>query len=387
MNKNILNTHVQEFINAHLNQDITKTILSGSPFAEVAIAEIADQIAAKKKCESKLPLWFQTPNIYFPPPLSVEQASSEITARYKAGLLSPGTLADLTGGMGVDCFYFSQNHQQTTYIESNPLLAAITHHNFEVLQAPIRCETGDGISLIHDGFFDTIYIDPSRRNQAKGKVFLLSDCQPNVVEQLNYLLSRCRRLLIKTSPMLDISAGLKELKNVHQLHIVAVNNEVKELLWLIQPQPAPQVELVTVNFKGEQPEFFTTLLGAEAEATYALPRKYLYEPNAALMKSGAFEAVSQHFGIDKLHKHSHLYTSDYLTDFPGRVFIIEKTVLYNKKEMKILTDSTAHVATRNFPLSATDLKKLWKIKDGGEYYYFFTTLTDNSKAVLLCKKP
>lgn len=386
MNKNILRKDTQDFINAHLNKNITKTVLRGSPFEGIRIQELADQIVAKKKCETKLPLWFTTPQIYYPPPLSVEQASSEITAAYKASLIGSGTVADLTGGMGVDTYFFAKNNLHTCYYEHQKEVFDIAQHNFNTLGVSVDCYHADGISGIESTFFDTIYLDPSRRSDSRGKVFLLQDAQPCVITHLAYLLERCQTLLIKVAPLLDISAVIRELPGINRIHILAVNNEVKELLLEFNQQATEDPEIKTVHFKSGQIETFDFYWGQPTTATFGEPKTYLYEPHAALMKSGAFNQISAHFNLDKLHPSSHLYTSERLIDFPGRVFIIQAVLPYHKKEMKNLLESTAHVSVRNFPLSVEVIKKQWKIKDGGTHYYFFTTLINQQKAVLICKK-
>lgn len=386
MNKDILLTESQNFINTHLNQNITTTVLRGSPFKNIRIQELADQIVAKKKCESKLPTWFNTPAIYYPPPLSIEQASSEITAAYKASLVAPGTLADLTGGMGVDSYFFAKKNIDTSYFEIQKEVFEIAQHNFKVLGVPVKCYHADGINTIQSDFYDTIYLDPSRRNTRKGKVFLLQDAQPDVIAHQNYLLERCQTLLIKVAPLLDISAIIQQLPGIHRIHILAVHNEVKELLLEFNQEATEDLQIKTVNFKSQQTESFDFFWRQPSTATYALPKNYLYEPHAALMKSGGFNQISAHFKIDKLHPNSHLYTSDQPIAFPGRIFNILQVVSYHKKEMKALQGSNAHVTVRNFPLSVDAIKKQWKIKDGGDLYYFFTTLANQQKAVLICKK-
>src|SRR5690606_32304395 len=236
--------------------DFSKTALSGSPFPEISIQELLEQIQSKNKAEKKLPAWFKTENIYYPSKVSVEQTSSEITAKYKANVISGKTLADLTGGLGVDSFYFSKKFEKVIHFEINPELSEIAKHNFKQLHSHITCINKEGISAIKDSYFDVIYLDPSRRNDSKGKVFYLKDCLPNVTEHLDYLLERCAVLMIKTSPMLDISVGMEELRHVKEIQIVAVNNEVKELLWLLDSKEHDSCKIHTVNIKKDTSEHF-----------------------------------------------------------------------------------------------------------------------------------
>jgi hypothetical protein len=208
-----------------------------------------------------------------------------------------------------------------------------------------------------------------------------------VPDLLDIYFTYTKNILLKTAPLLDITAGLGELHFVKAIHIVAVSNEVKELLWVLEKGFTGTPKIVAVNLTKDGKDIFETNFDSDAEATYSLPKKYLYEPNSAIMKSGAFDAVSVHYKLDKLHKHSQLYTSDTLIDFPGRRFTINQILPYQKAEMKQHIESKKmNVTVRNFPLQVTDIQKKWKIKDGGNTYAFFTTTTDNEKVVLLCSK-
>ncbi|MCR9182751.1 MAG: class I SAM-dependent methyltransferase [Flavobacteriaceae bacterium] len=387
MNKSILNTVVQNFIDDNLNEDLVKLTMKGSPFSNVSIQEIVIQIQGRLKAKSKLPTWFKTKDIYYPPKLHIEQTSSEATAQYKSELVRGDTLADLTGGFGVDTLYFSKQFKETSHFEINNELSKIVSHNFSILSPKIRCYIDDGINAIKNKKFDVIFVDPSRRNETKGKVFYLSDCLPNVVIHLDYLLKHCTTLMIKTSPMLDISAGLKELRHVYQIHIVAVKNEVKELIWLIEKGRESNVNLVTVNILESDNEVFEAPLNLNSDINYSLPKKFLFEPNAAIMKSGLFETLCLKFPVEKIAPSSHLFTSDNLIDFPGRRFEITKVIPYAKAEVKkALLGIKANISTRNFPETVSRLKTKWKIKDGGDLYLFFTTDSNNNKFVLFCRK-
>lgn len=387
MNKSILNTEVQNFIDDNLNEDLVKLTMKGSPFSNVSIQEIVIQIQGRLKAKSKLPTWFKTKDIYYPPKLHIEQTSSEATAQYKSELVIGDTIADLTGGFGVDTLYFSKKFKETSHFEINNKLSKIVSHNFSILSTKIRCYNDDGIKAIKNKKFDVIFVDPSRRNETKGKVFYLSDCLPNVAIHLDYLLKHCSTLMIKTSPMLDISAGLKELSHVYQIHIVAVKNEVKELIWLIEKGRESNINIVTLNILESDNEVFEAPLNLNSDINYSLPKKFLYEPNAAIMKSGLFEALCLKFPVEKIAPNSHLFTSDYLIDFPGRRFEVLKVIPYAKAEIKkALLGIKANISTRNFPETVSRLKTKWKIKDGGDLYLFFTTDISKNKLVLFCHK-
>ena len=389
MDHSILTQVVQDFINQNISVNITQLALQKNPFPETNWTLILQQIAAKQKAITKLPSWFQTPNIYYPSKVSVEQTSSEKTARYKSDLISGKNLIDLSGGFGVDDFYFAQRFEQVIHCEIEATLSEIVQHNFKQMGVSnIECISGDSeVTLTNlNKSFDWLYIDPSRRNEAKGKVFMLKDCLPNVPEKLDFYYRFTSNLMIKTAPILDITAGLSELQNVKAIHIVALENEVKELLWIIEKDWIGNPKITTINLTKEKTETFSFEWNSVAVAEYSEPKTYLYEPNAAIMKSGGFDWISAQFKLKKLHPHSHLYTSDTLIEFPGRVFAIDQTVPYNKTEMKLLGNQKANITIRNFPDTVENIRKKWKINDGGNCYSFFTTDVNNHKIVLLCSK-
>ncbi|MDI1255724.1 MAG: class I SAM-dependent methyltransferase [Flavobacterium sp.] len=386
----ILKPEIQTFIDQNIGVDISKLALQKNPFPDTDWTEILNQIAAKTKSKSKLPSWFETQNIIYPSKISVEQTSSEITALYKSNLIFGKNLIDLTGGFGVDDFYFSKVMSTVVHCEMNASLSEIVKHNFNQLGvANTSFYNNDSALALKeiDAQFDWLYIDPSRRNEAKGKVFMLKDCLPNVPELLDFYFSYTENVLLKTAPILDISAGLSELKFVKSIHIIAVDNEVKELLWELAKDFDDTITIKTVNITKEENEYFDFQLGCNLTATIGLPEKYLYEPNSAIMKSGGFENIGHHFGLKKLHQHSHLYTSTAVIDFPGRIFEITNSFAYTKNEMKqFLQNQKSNITTRNFPETVENIRKKWKIKDGGDQYCFFTTDANNNKIVLICSK-
>jgi len=392
LNKKLLNTDIQDFINKNLNTDIASVLFKNTPIDQVTIKEIAQQIEAKKKCQTKLPTWFNTPNIYYPHKLSIEQTSSEISAQYKASLIQGESIIDLTGGFGVDSFYFSKKFTKVIHCEIKKELSEIVLYNNQILQIKnIQIVADDGINFLKKVAqkFDYIFIDPSRRNDKKGKVFMLSDCLPNVPENLNTFFKSSNKILIKTSPILDISVGLKELPFVKEIHIVSIKNEVKELVWFLEKGFTNSVIIKTSNLLKQKDQKFNFAFEDERNTTaaYSLPQSYLYEPNVAILKSGAFNLISKKLNVYKLHPHSHLYTNDDLIDFPGRVFKIIDSIKYQKKNLKILLRNTkASVISRNFPESVDQIRKQFKIKEGSTLFYFFTTNRDNVKIVIIGKK-
>ena len=389
MNKELLNPDIQNFINKNLKEDPTKLILKGSSFLNVTIQEIVEQIIAKNKCKKKLSTWFQTENIYYPNKLNIEQTSSEITAKYKANLVSGNSIIDITGGFGVDSYAFAEKFKEITHCEINSDLSSIAKHNFNALGV-------DNVSFIKESGldhmnkvnkkYDWIYADPSRRNDTKGKVFLLKDCLPNIPINLNHLFDYSDHILIKTSPVLDISSAVIELDFVKEIHVIAVQNEVKEVLYLLKKNYKGIIQFKTININKGKNQFFNFNISDE-DITYSFPLKYLYEPNAAIMKSGGFSEVSILLNISKLHLHSHLYTSNELREFPGRRFKILQNISYNRKLIKkLILTKKANITTRNFPETVAQIRKKTSLKEGGDVYLFFTTDQKENHIVLICEK-
>ncbi|MCX2493083.1 hypothetical protein OQX63_06340 [Pedobacter sp. PF22-3] len=387
MNNKILAKAVQDYINANLNADVNQIALAKSPFEGVSSAELATQITAKKKSEKKLPTWFHTKNIYYPPVLSIEQTSSEITAKYKSKLAIGDTLIDITGGFGIDSYYFAQKVKKVTHCEINNELSAIAQHNALALCATnIEFKAEDGIADIKtsETIFDTIYVDPARRAE-KGKVFMLKDCTPDVAGNLDLLLEKSSRIIIKTAPLLDISAGLSELKQVSEIHILSVKNECKELLWVIDKgyENDTKIKAVTLNNGIEKDfSFYRSSSNASVHFTNHLNiGEYLYEPDAALLKSGAFNLIGTTYGLLKLHSQTQLFSADGIkTDFPGRIFKIES--ILNTGELKKEINLKGNVIVRNYPAKPEDLVKKYKIKADQNQFLIFTKITNGENVIL-----
>ena len=375
MNNQILDKTVQTYISENLNADVNKIALSKSPFLGLSACELANQISAKKKSEKKLPTWFQTEDIYYPSALSIEQTSSEATANYKKRLVIGDKLIDITAGFGVDSFYFSQCANEVYSCEINAELSEISAQNAEVLGANnIKFLAVDGLKFIAecDDYFDTLYVDPARRSTS-GKVFKLAECTPNVVTHLDLLFSKAKRIIIKTSPLLDIQAGLTELKHVSEIHILSVKNECKELLWVLDRDfiGEPHIFCSTINEQTKVLNFPLSALKTEILIGKELPTGYLYEPDTAVMKSGAFNYIAKKYDLQKLESQSHLYFSDEVnTDFPGRVFKIEKVLSPN--ELKKVQYLRGNVIVRNYPDQAEKIIKKYKIAPSKREFLIFT---------------
>lgn len=377
MIKELLSEEIQAYINEHLNDDVADLSLRSELRHLSFFKEILEQIKSKKKAKSKLPTWFEKEGIVFPPSISMEQCSSELTAEYKARLISGQKLVDLTGGFGIDSYYLSQNFEETDYVERNEKLCEICHHNFTVLDANVRVNKQIAEEFLERGeHFDWIYLDPARRDDVNNKVFRLEDCTPDVITLQDELLKNSEHILIKLSPMLDIKQGLLQLRHVSEVHVIAVRNEVKELLFTIKKgfEGVAQIHCINLN-QNAKSEFTFTLSEEEfTESKFSEIQGYLYEPNAAIMKAGAFKSIANRFELKKINQHTHLYTSEELIEeFPGRSFKVIEELPLNKKLKSSFPDMKANITVRNYPLSVQQLRNKTGIKEGGEHYIFAFT--------------
>lgn len=397
-----MNTATRDFIEKHLKDDVRQLALQKFP-DDVDKMLVLNQIEARQLLSKKVPSWASNPDLLFPKHLSIEQCSSELTAKFKASIISGGdTFVDLTGGLGIDSYFLSEKFKTSYYVENQKELCDLAEHNFDVLGRKINVINSDAETFLSKNHnFDLIFIDPARRDIYNRKMVSLHDCSPDVVDLQNILLKYAKSVLIKASPMLDISLITNELQNISEIHIVSVKNECKEILIKIEPGFDGEIKYYCVELQpvgtrhALSPQDEMVFQFVESEEKSAIPsfsstvKKYLYEPNSSLMKSGAYKLISQRFGIEKLHVNSHLYTSDYLvSDFPGRIFEVVGFAPFNKKIKKeLLKDITeASVAVRNFPLSANELRKSLNLKESDENFVFGTTMMGEKKVVVYCKR-
>ena len=397
---------VEKLVDEKLRRFITKNsevptheLLLGKQELEGEELKLAvQQIQGRQSIKSKLPSWYQNNNIIYPIHLSLEQCSSEATALYKSDLFSGDKLLDLTGGFGVDTYYLAQNFEQVTYVERCKELVSIAKHNFNALgqkHISLVCsESVDYLSTLNKKF-DLIYIDPARRDSGGGKLVSIADCEPNVLSIQDELKKRTKALLVKLSPMLDLSLALKELPQTKAVYIVSVDNECKELLLHIDYDSValmrePAIHCININKTGKEEFCFTQSKERDTHLIYATKLgRYLYEPNASLLKAGAFNSVAQKEAVLKLHPNSHLYTSDELNEeFPGRRFEVVKTYGFDKKSLRNIKKDMgkANLTIRNFPSTVAQLRKKLKLSEGGEDYLFATTLFDETKVLIKTKK-
>lgn len=396
-----ISPETQAFIREHQADEVRTLALQSRKYPDVDMPTAITQIAGRQVATEKIPSWKEIEDIWYPKHLSLEQCSSEITARYKASLLArlpqKESFADLTGGFGIDCSFLAAAFKSSTYVERQEDLCEIAAHNFPILsldQVNVRNE--DGVSYLEAmSPVDCIFLDPARRNEHGGKTVAISDCEPNVAELEDLLLSKASSVMVKLSPMLDLSLALKELHHTREVHIISVNNECKELLLLLgQSLSENTVEIpihcINLSTKGEQHFAFSREQEQRSECTYTNTLgTYLYEPNASLLKAGAFRSISAAYSLKKLHPNSHLYTSETLIEnFPGRTFRITNQYSFNKKEIKEgLSDlKKANITVRNFPATVAELRKRTKLTEGGDTYLFASTLNDGQKVLIRCEK-
>ena len=424
-----MDVSTRKYIEEHLNDDINKLALSKFP-DNIDKQFVIRQIQARQLLKKKLPSWSDNDELLFPRRLSLEQCSSELTAKYKRTIsrkdaktqsrdasMAPAIkhidtslhriLVDLTGGMGVDTAFLSDNFDETIYVEAQEELCELARHNFKVLNKSIKvvnAKAEDFLSQCDN--VDCIYLDPARRDEYGRKMVSLHDCSPDVAELQDLIFEKSNTLIVKLSPMLDIDIIKKELKNIKEIHIVAVKNECKELLVVCQQttdngqQTSSKAcsQLITIDLRENWSFTFSEDEEQEAVPTFADEiGKYLYEPGVACMKAAPFKFLSQRFNIKKLHRNSHLYTSDELvTDFTGRIFEVINVVPFDKKAKKMLSQQTTDnrqltlskvsIAVRNFPLSAEELRKQLGFKDGDDFYIFGTTMKGEKKVLLHCSR-
>ena len=377
---NLLKTESQNFINANLTADLHSLLLKKSPFPEVTIQEIVQQIKGKKVAQRKFPFLLKE-NIVFPPNLNLEQASSQSTAEFKADNLNGKKFLDLTCGFGIDAYFLSRNFEEITLVEKNAELLDVVKHNWEILnkKATFVNENLEHFLAKNSDRFDVIYLDPARRDSEKNKKFLLEDLSPNLLEIQDQLLEISSQIIIKLSPLIDISYLISVLKNVAKIQIIAVRNEVKELIvFLEKARKGDDVEISCINLESDDAEFtFQFKEEKTAVSAFSEPQQFLYIPNNAVLKSGAFNLVSQFFNGKKLHPNTHFYTSDKRIErFPGRV--LEINMIDSKHIRK---GEKYNIISKNYPLSPDEIKKKYKILDGGNCYLIFTQ-TQNRKIIL-----
>ena len=434
---------LRDFIQEHMNDDTAELLLAARKYLGIDVPFAVEQIEARRRLKGKLPEWYGNADLIMGGRVPAEQCSSEQTARYKRSIIEGKSLCDMTGGMGVDFWYMSEGMERAIYTERSEWLCEVAKHNFQMLQTlpsqqtlpspslqgggsisanegtngetdeqgnhslpvgrvrggsavrggSVRC--GDGRKLPIPSV-DVIYLDPARRAGDGSRVYAMEECEPNIVEWQDELLAHAQMVLVKLSPMVDLTDVMRKLKGVTEVHVVAVKNECKEVL--VKQAYAlgdfPHAECVTmhcVDFVGEKVIHYITNFPDEMDVLVSKEgvKRYMYEPNVTLMKAQVFGSLCHRFGICQLEMGTHLMTSDeFIPDFPGRIFEVEEQMPFSSKMLKRLKKEIpqANIATRNFMLTADELRKKTGIKDGGEVYLFGVKVKDVGQMLLKCRK-
>jgi 16S rRNA G966 N2-methylase RsmD len=366
----ILHQEVQNYIDANLNSDLHSLLLKKSHFPEVSMQEIVQQIKGKQVAQKKFPFLLKE-GIIFPPQLSLEQSSSDKTAVYKSKILKGKKFIDLTSGFGIDAYCLSENFDEITLVEQNPELLEVVEHNWNILDKKakfINQKLEDFLEHNTENF-DVIYLDPARRDNNKNKVFLLEDLSPNILEIQRKLLSISKQIVIKLSPLIDLKYLVSVLKNISRIDIIAVKNDVKEIVVFLSNENSESIQCHCINLESGESDFKFQFGDEESTlAEYAEPEKFIYIPNNTLLKAGIFNLISEKFQLKKLHPNTHIYTSDTkIENFPGRIFEMEVT---DGKQIK--KKAQFNIISKNYPLKPEEIKKKYGLKDGGNDYLIFT---------------
>lgn len=369
-----------EFIANNCQRSPADIALDARKFPELDIKKMAHQIQARQKLADKLPSWVAKKKVFFPASISLEQSSSESTANFKASLVS-GSLIDITGGMGVDTWAFTKTCDQVTYVEMQEELASITEYNHQVLGVEnIIHYAKNGLDVLNQVDTDWIYVDPARRNAQGEKVILFKDCQPNVLDVIAQ--QPTKKILIKTSPVLDISRAVQELGGVSQVYVVSTKQEVKELLFVKAGKESLDPK-ITIIEDGQTIFEGTSIQERESNNAIGSLKRYVYEAHPGVLKAGFFKSVLQK-DLVQLGHHTHLYSSESIwVDFPGKIYeVIESGPV----QANWLSVNQANISTRNFPMSPEALRKKLKLKDGGAYTLFGIQNSNKKNELILTKK-
>ena len=392
-----MNQATLDFIREHAEADVRQLALRKAKNPEVDLMVALEQIAGRQKARTKIPFWAAREGMIYPPHLSMEQCSSEQTARYKAGVAGKGALfVDLTAGFGVDTAFIAEGFQRVVSVERQEQLCQIAFQNHKLLglqQIEVVC--GDGVAYLHQmQHADLLFIDPARRDAHGGRTYGISDCEPNVLEIIDEMVEKADRVMLKLSPMLDWRKAVEDLQTgsgnpvfVNEVHIVSVDNECKELLLIVSKEEKP-LHVFCVN-NGDMFDYEAVQDRQPVICSQFSAPCFLYEPNASLMKAGCFGLMTERYPLAQLDVNSHLFVSaSEIPDFPGRRFVVENVTSMNKRELKqaLAGIRKANIAVRNFPLSVAELRKRLNLQDGGDVFIFATTVANQGHQLVICRK-
>ncbi|WP_317195559.1 THUMP-like domain-containing protein [Echinicola shivajiensis] len=380
----------------HLDEDPAQLLLKHHQIQDLDIKEAVQQISARKKAQHKLPSWVANLHVIFPASISLEQCSSEQTANFKARLVKGQSLVDLTGGFGVDTYFLGQQFEKVVYLERQEKLAEIAALNFSRLSdrpEKFQVLSKDSIEFLSntDRFFDWIYVDPARRGDHNQKLYKLADCEPDIVSNWAMMIEKADNIMVKASPMLDIKEALKELLAVQVVHVIAVKNEVKEILLIWRKElkdDEPLIKAWNLSDSEESAFEFTYAEEEQVPVFFSPVEKYLIMPSAAILKAGGFKSFAHQYELKKLHPNTHLYTADQLPEnIQGRAFeVLEEIKLGKKKIKQLFPSGKVNVLSRNHPLKAEAIKRKFKLKDGGQEFLLACTTSDGQPKAFSCRR-
>ncbi len=402
----------EDYIRAHREEDVRRLALGRVPEG-VDRKWCLQQIEGWQLARRKLPQWAATEGVWYPIRLSMEQCSSELTARYKRELVERllpegqrGAMTDLTGGLGVDFAQMAPLFDEATYVEILPELRRLAEHNMPLLMESMRNGENEKMGRTELRFaspdifslltlhFSLIYLDPARRDGAGRKTVGIEDCTPNLMEMQDELLSRAQWVVVKLSPMLDITEALRQLRNVAEVHVMSVKGECKELLFVMTPEANPQLAIHCVNL-GTDEDAVIMRYGENERMrkpegmSPSLNYQFLYEPNASVLKAGVQDVLGERYEVRKLHPQSHLFVGDrWIPHFPGRGFRIVESSDFSKNGLKSLLSGLrqANLTIRNFPTPVVQLRRQLRLAEGGDAYLFATTQGDGTHVLIRCEK-
>ena len=428
----------EEYIKLHREDDVRRLALKRAPEG-VDHKWCLQQIEGWQLARKKLPRWAATDGLWYPVRLSMEQCSSEATAQYKRQLVERlipegqrHTMTDLTGGLGVDFSYMAPLFDEATYVDIQPELLRLAEHNMPLLgigNGQLRIKNGNSSGNLQSSIFDVqlLFLDPARRDTEGRKTVGIADCTPNLLEMQDELLAHAQWAMVKLSPMLDITDALRQLKGVREVHVISVQGECKELLFLTSPNPLPRrghephgfvfqsesdrveakadvmcseeigshVTVYCVNLDTDEDIIVCTypvqdtLKVAHSPSLGGGGGRFLYEPNASILKAGNQDMLCERYGVRKLHPMSNLFVGETLIPhFPGRRFSIVGMSDFSKRGLKTLIGdlSKANLTTRNFPTPVAQLRRQLHLAEGGDAYLFATTLSDGHHALIRCRR-
>lgn len=390
--------NLTDFIKKNDGADTAALLLCKNKYSDIDIISAVKAIDARKTIKEKVPLWFEYPSLRYPGHLPLEQCSSQITAQYKQKYITGrDRVADLTGGLGIDTYFISKKAASVDYFERNQELAQLAEYNFKELgqeNISTSCKeiTYQFIESIPAGKYDIIYLDPARRGKQGERVFSLKDCEPDLTQLKDILLEKTDRIIVKLSPMADISTIMEQLPQMRFLDIISVGNECKEMLAVIEQNYEGEVLITATDLSRNHQISFTRNQEKNSMVKYAAPDSlsgYIYEPNSSILKGGAFRYISEYFGLEKISHDTHFYIGKEADgEFPGRIGEIIEVIPFSKKNIGTLTEKyeECSIFARNFPIRTEELKKRVRCRESKEIKGLFTTLSDKSKVIIVYRR-